>query len=413
MCAQTSFGNVAIDGGDFLTSRDVMDSVFDSAVPVSVRCSSFVGADGVTEINWMVRPTRYAKFEDQLEWVREAYEAAVDAAGLTMNTAVWRRFLCSDLLNQMELLEKQAFAVPDNQPNRCAVSWVCQPPMAPSKVTLWAQHVYDPTDTLSKSKKGKTLSLYRGDLVHHWTTGVTTPEAIGSYDQTLGIFKQYDEVLDAHAMHLEDHVVRTWFFAQNVDANYQGLVEARNAVFKQRGLTPKTHYIASTGIEGGSSEVHARTMMDAYAISGLKPEQITHLHAQDYLSPTHVYGVAFERGTTIAYRDRKHVFISGTASIDSHGDIVSPGDVFEQLDRTLINIEALLKEAGAEMSDMQILLVYLRDPIDHAPILAELEQRFPDMPYEIVTAPVCRPGWLIEIEGFAIVENDEHELPPF
>ncbi len=382
-------------------------------LPVSVQCSRFLGSDGVEEIQWMIRPTRYATFETQLEWVRLAYENAVESAGMTMNTSVWRRFLCSDLLNQTEILESQPFANPDDQPNKCAVSWVCQPPVAPSKVTLWAQHLFDPSASLKKSKVGHTLSLDRGELTHHWTTGVTTPNVEGSYNQTLGIFGQYDEVLKANNLTLADNVVRTWFFAQNVDANYTGLVEARNEVFDECGLTAKTHYIASTGIEGGSSEVTARTMMDAYAICGVKPEQITQLHAQDYLSPTHVYGVAFERGTSIAYRDRKHIFISGTASIDSHGEILYPGDVSHQLERTLININALLDEAGATMADMQVLLVYLRDPNDHGPILAELEKLVPNIPFEVVTAPVCRPGWLIEIEGLAVVENDAPELPEF
>ena len=153
--------------------------------------------------------------------------------------------------------------------------------------------------------------------------------------------------------------------------------------------------------------------MDAYAICGVKPEQITHLHAQDYLSPTHIYGVAFERGTSIAYKDRSHIFISGTASIDSQGEILFPGDVVQQLDRTLVNIEALLNEASATMDDMQVLLVYLRDPNDQGPIMEALSRRFPDTPFECVTAPVCRPGWLIEIEGLAVVANDAPELPAF
>lgn len=382
-------------------------------LPVVVQCSRFQGADGVEEIQWIIRPKSYATFETQLDWVRRAYERAVAEAGLTMNTSVWRRFLCSDLLNQVDLLKSRSFSNPDGQPNDCAVSWVCQPPVAPSKVTLWAQHVYDPSESLQKTKQGQTLSLDRGELTHHWTTGVSSPGVVGAYLQTLGIFDQYGKVLGAHGLTLADNVVRTWFFAQNVDANYAGLVTARNEVFAQQGLTANTHYIASTGIEGGSHEVSARMMMDAYAISGVRPEQITHLHAQDYLSPTHIYGVAFERGTSIAYKDRSHIFISGTASIDSQGEILFPGDILQQLERTLMNIEALLNEAGATMDDMQVLLVYLRDPNDQGPMMEALERRFPHTPIECVTAPVCRPGWLVEIEGLAVVANDAPELPAF
>lgn len=382
-------------------------------LPVLVKCSRFRGKDGVDEIQWIFRPTRYATFEVQLEWIRQAYDRAVSSMGLKMDTAVWRRFLCSDLLNQIESLKSQPFSNAEDPSNVCSVSYAGQPPTAPAKITLWAQHICDPSGPITVSKQGDTLSLDRGELTHHWTTGITSPEVPGAYRQTLGIFDQYDAVLRVNNLTLADHVVRTWFFAQNVDADYAGLVEARNEVFEQNGLTSHTHFIASTGIEGGTSDVSARAMMDAYAISGLKPEQITHLCAEDHLSPTHIYGVAFERGTSIAYKDRSHIFISGTASIDSCGDILHPGDVFKQLDRTLVNIEALLNEANATMDDMQVLLVYLRDPNDHAPIRKKLEQRLSDIPFEVVTAPVCRPGWLIEIEGFAVVVNDDVELPAF
>ena len=37
------------------------------------------------------------------------------------------------------------------------------------------------------------------------------------------------------------------------------------------------------------------------------------------------------------------------------------------------------------------------------------DKRFPNTPKVIVLATVCRPGWLIEMEGIAIVENEEAE----
>ena len=49
---------------------------------------------------------------------------------------------------------------------------------------------------------------------------------------------------------LADNCIRTWFFVQNVDVNYAGVVKARNEVFVTQNLTEKTHYIASTGIGG-------------------------------------------------------------------------------------------------------------------------------------------------------------------
>ncbi|MFN2115781.1 MAG: sugar phosphate nucleotidyltransferase, partial [Anaerolineae bacterium] len=50
------------------------------------------------------------------------------------------------------------------------------------------------------------------------------------------------------------------------------------------------------------------------------------------------YGVTFERGIRIRFGDRSHLHISGTASIDKCGEIVHPGDILKQTERTVANI---------------------------------------------------------------------------
>jgi hypothetical protein len=62
---------------------------------------------------------------------------------------------------------------------------------------------------------------------------------------------------------------------------------------------------------------------------------------------------------------------------------------------------------------MQVCIIYLRDPNDHGIVAKMMNQRYPDISYEIVTAPVCRPGWLIEIEGLAAIAHDAPELPSY
>jgi hypothetical protein len=42
-----------------------------------------------------------------------------------------------------------------------------------------------------------------------------------------------------------------------------------------------------------------------------------------------------------------------------------------------------------------------------------MTERFPDAPIQVVQAPVCRPGWLIEVEGIAIVPAENPNLPSF
>ena len=123
--------------------------------------------------------------------------------------------------------------------------------------------------------------------------------------------------------------------------------------------------------------------------------------------------MTFERGTQIAYADRSHHFISGTASIDSAGEIVHRGDVLGQLERALLNVEALLRSRDACLDDMMHWIVYLRDPTDFARVDRYLSKRFRDVPVLIVQGAVCRPEWLVEVEGIAVAPNDDPNLPSF
>ena len=72
----------------------------------------------------------------------------------------------------------------------------------------------------------------------------------GAHGQTLDVLEGYDRSLATHGMTLQQHCLRTWLYVRDVDADYGHLVSARNEIFERRGLTPETHYIASTGIQG-------------------------------------------------------------------------------------------------------------------------------------------------------------------
>ena len=115
--------------------------------------------------------------------------------------------------------------------------------------------------------------------------------------------------------------------------------------------------------------------------------------------------MTFERGVAVTYGDRRHIFISGTASIDNHGDIVYPGDVIRQAGRMIENITALLQEANATLNDIMQAIIYVRDTADYARIKQFMITNYPEMSYLIVRAPVCRTGWLVEIECTAITKE--------
>jgi len=227
------------------------------------------------------------------------------------------------------------------------------------------------------------------------------------------VFQQLVDMLTAQGGTLAANCVRTWLYVKGVDLFYGDVVTARTRLFGRHGLTRDSHYIASTGIDGSCDHRFAVVVMDAYSVLGLVPDQISYLNDFDLLCATKDYNVTFERGTRVGYADRAHHFISGTASIDARGDVVHPGDVLRQLDRALENVAGLLRAGDATLADMMHLTVYLRDSTDVDRVRDCLRERCPGLPMLVVQAPVCRPEWLIEVEGVAITGNEQSGLPGF
>lgn len=359
-----------------------------------VLISEFRPQDGAAEYDMIVSTLRRGSFAEQIGSVMRSLDEARAVCGGART--MFGRWLLSDAANQRPL-------VPPTVDGR-RLSIVEQPPLDGSKVVLWLW--------LVEGAECDADSVRHGAYEHVWDAGLHIA-AGDSAEQSTRLLEQYDRRLADLGCRMADDCIRTWFFVQDVDNNYGGLVRARREYFERIGLTRSTHYIASTGIGGRNGEIGSTVVMDAYAVRGVRPEQIRFLAARDHLSPTADYGVTFERGTAVDYGDRRHIFISGTASIDRRGEVVHTGDVRGQVLRMLENVEALLAEGGASLSDAMMAIVYLRDTGDAETVRAMLAERLPDLPLAITLAPVCRPAWLVEMECIAAVERSEQRFGKF
>jgi enamine deaminase RidA (YjgF/YER057c/UK114 family) len=376
---------------------------------------SFQGASGCAEHYVVIEGPGDLSLQRQIDVVAQRYAEALQALRLSPETAIFRRIYLSDIANQAAPLRQSSlFLEPLDSP--VAVSVVQQPPLPDSKIAMVAYHRESPVPAIKRQISPEHMMVETGDLGHLWSTrlcarnaGQPSPTA----EQTRDVFNRLIDALSDNGATLADNCVRTWIYVKDVDFFYQELVNARTPLFERHGLTRDTHYIASTGIEGACSHRYDTVLMDAYSILGLRQEQVSYLNDFDRLCATKDYDVTFERGTRIAYADRAHHFISGTASIDAAGEVVHPGDVRRQLDRTLENIDALLRSGGARIEDMTHFLVYLRDPSDYGLIAASLAERFPAIPRIILRGAVCRPDWLVEIEGIAIAPHHAPALPHY
>ena len=191
------------------------------------------------------------------------------------------------------------------------------------------------------------------------------------------------------------------------------MVKGRNQIFDEENLTDNTHFISSTGIGGQPVNPHKLVQMDAYSIKGIEKNQVKFLCATHYLNRTSEYHVRFERGTIIDYGDRRHVFISGTASINNKGEIVHPEDIIKQTERMWENTEALLQEADMDFRNIGEIVVHLRDIADYEIVNDLFRKKFSNIPYLILQAPVCRPEWLIEMECMGIKAQNQFNFNNF
>lgn len=380
---------------------------------ISVR--TFCGAEAGFEHYFIITAPLNGSFQEQLDAIQARYETAQAAFKLTPETAIFRRIFLSDVLNQAQDVQNSALSA-NNEDNPVAVSIVQQSPLPNAKICLMAYHVEANEEVSKKRLSPQHMFVEKSGGRHLWSTGIVA-DARNSHmptmQQTQEIFGNLHDAIDRQGGTLKDHCVRTWLYLKDVDVFYQDMVESRRELFGQYGLTPATHYLASTGIEGATASQFDVVAMDAYTVLGLASTQVSYLNDFDLLCPTINYAVTFERGTRIAFADRRHYYISGTASIDNAGKVVHPGNVLRQTERALDNVDALLRSGDASLEDMMYLLVYLRDPTDYIVVEPYLRRRLPNIPTVIVQGAVCRPEWLVEVEGIAITHNDDAMLPSF
>ena len=122
---------------------------------------------------------------------------------------------------------------------------------------------------------------------------------------------------------------------------------------------------------------------------------------------------SFSRGMRIDLNGHTILLISGTASIDEHGQTVHVGDFRAQLRRTYDNITGLLASEGCTWHDIVRTTCYLRDIDRDYEVFNEERTRFfkemglDPLPASTgIQAHLCRPELLVEIEAIAMFRSE-------
>ena len=371
------------------------------------RASSLSVPHG-TEIYMTLEAPESGNTEDALRELFSRYSACMRDNGASGDSEIFLRLHLSDISNQAGKVD--AFLR-----ERGVVSFssvVGQPPVSGSRIALEAYHVIS-DKTVKEKPSDDILHLAHGPYRSYWIRSLPR-SALSSQGQTREIFQDLSDKLGCLGARLKDNAVRTWICIRNIDENYRAFADARRDFFSSLGMTGDSHTVASTAIGGISRGGGHIVCMDSLSMTGLEDGQVEYMSAPGHMCPTHKYNVTFERGVRITFGDRTHYHISGTASIDTEGNVLYPGDIKKQAERALENIDALLNCHGSTLRDLKMMGVYLRDRGDFACISSFLNDNLPaGLPYVLVQGAVCRPEWLIEMDGVAVSDSADERFGPF
>ena len=203
-------------------------------------------------------------------------------------------------------------------------------------------------------------------------------------------------------------VPRTWMWLSDILSWYDDFNHVRNKFFTERGLIgegSRQSMPASTGIglypaEGG------KCAMDLTAV--LEPaDSIQFLGAVGRQQCALEYGSAFSRASRCITPAGETVFVSGTASIDADGATTNIDDALGQINTTIGNVRAVLRDMNTADEDVVQAIAYCKT--------TEEEQIFntvkDDLPWPWITmiCDICRPELLFEVEATAMPRKSKNE----
>jgi len=309
-----------------------------------------------------------------------------------------------------------------------ATSYVVQPPCAGKELAIEAWGVGRRNGDFEIERVSPHLVILRhSDIAWAHCAGVLpdTP-AVDVHTRSLNAFARMRELLASKGFGFEQ-VVRTWLYLGDIvgpegdTQRYKELNRARtdfyrNLRFFEKHTPPGLNgaaYPASTGIGAGDRDVMMGSIAmtterdDVVLVPLENPLQTPAFHYEQHHSPQ---SPKFARAMAVVGGRAVAIFVSGTASIvESETRFV--GDVEGQTHQTLDNIDALIAPAnferhgvtgaGAALSDLVLLRVYIKRQEDYERTRAVCEERLGELPTIYAVADVCRPELLVEIEGVA------------
>jgi len=245
--------------------------------------------------------------------------------------------------------------------------------------------------------------LHLKDRTYLTLSGISALQFQNAKEQARAILEKSESALKQFAANIFS-VARTWMWLGDILSWYDDFNRVRNEFFAQRGAIGKgsTQAMpASTGI-GLTPANGGKCAMDLIAV--LAPAgAIEYLQAVGRQQSAFEYGSAFSRACRAITPAAETVFISGTASIDAGGNTVHIGDIPGQINATIENVRAVLRDMRCRDEQVVQVVAYCKN--------TEVEKIFNDLkgrlhwPWVTAICDICRPELLFEIEAVGMPDR--------
>ncbi|MBD3377800.1 hypothetical protein GF406_22410 [candidate division KSB1 bacterium] len=218
--------------------------------------------------------------------------------------------------------------------------------------------------------------------------------------QTNCLMDSIQAILQANEFDMTD-IVRTWFYNDDILSWYSSFNNIRTGFYQKTGIID--HRIpASTGV----GIYHPESIASVAHILAVKAKQeAVRIETVDspLQCPATRYGSSFSRAAVMKYNGFNHLYVSGTASIDSQGNTVYVNDLEGQIQKTYEVVAEILSSCQMSYTDVVSGVIYLAryEDIDFFEEFAD-SQKLPVFPAILAENIVCRGDLLFEIEVEAI-----------
>ena len=106
------------------------------------------------------------------------------------------------------------------------------------------------------------------------------------------------------------------------------------------------------------------------------------------------------------------IYLAGQVSSGASGKLVGEGNFEAQTEQVFANVKIAVEAAGATMADIVKLNIYIVAEVDPAqvPKMRAIRDRYvkvenPPASTLVVVSRLARPGWLIEVEAVAALDD--------